>query len=171
MSASTQANSTKPVIETHPGLPGQRPQAPVTQQSAPMPEWANTIPAPTSRSRYFRICGVPPSWSASDLFDVLHTIDPLLTQNHRPSLYPGCYGSTQTALLNLDPCPEHLQLAKHHQILETANRTAASLEIDSQFYNLTLLNVPKGDAVAELVGSCVRPIYIQADTDFRYLVV
>jgi hypothetical protein len=100
----------------------------------------------------FRISGVPLTWSADDLFDAILAIDPSLAhQNYRPSLYPACCSSTQTALLNLDPCTEHLQQQNHLQVSATASRTAALLTIDSHFYNLTPLNVPEGEVVAELV--------------------
>jgi len=88
----------------------------------------------------------------SDLFNALHDIDQALKQqNFRPSLYPGCCGSTQTALLTLDPSTTHLQSQTHLQVSESASRNVVVLTVDSNFYNLTPLNVPKGEVVAESV--------------------
>lgn len=103
------------------------------------------------RPQYFRISGLPLSWSANDLFDVLHAIDPSLTDpDYRPSLFPACCSSTQTTLITLGPCIEHLQRYNYVLVPESASRTAALLTIDSHFYNLTPLNVPVGEVVAEL---------------------
>ncbi|KAF8249183.1 hypothetical protein K440DRAFT_660436 [Wilcoxina mikolae CBS 423.85] len=118
-------------------------------------------PISNLRPKYFRISGLPSSWSENDLFDALHAIDHSLTdQEYRPSIYPSCCNSTQTALLNLDPCTEHLQHRNHLQISESASRAAALLTIDSHFYNLTPLNVPKGEVVAELVVGCCSVIAV-----------
>ncbi|KAF8539827.1 hypothetical protein BDD12DRAFT_909826 [Trichophaea hybrida] len=107
----------------------------------------------TPRPKCFRISGLPLSWTEDDLFDALHEIDPSLTrQDYRPSLYPACCNSTQTALLNVEPCTELLQRRNHLQVSESARRTAAILTIDSQFYNLTPLNVPVGEVVADVIA-------------------
>jgi len=116
----------------------------------------------------FRISGLPSSWTEDNLFDALHDIDPSLTrQEFGPSLYPACVSwaplpggfptdrpTKQTALLNLNVSNEHLHSRTHLSVSELASRTAAVLKIDSDFYNLTPLNVPKGDIVAELVFAC-----------------
>ncbi|KAF8530881.1 hypothetical protein BDD12DRAFT_914734 [Trichophaea hybrida] len=111
---------------------------------------------PTSsnlRPKCFRISGLPLSWSENDLFDALHDNDPSLTrQSYRPSLYPACFGSKQTALLYLDPSTEHLHSHNHLQVSESASRTATVLTIDSDFHNLTPLNDPKGDIVADVIA-------------------
>jgi hypothetical protein len=102
--------------------------------------------------RCIRISGLPSSWSEDDLFDVLHTVDPLLTrQDYRPSLYPSCFASTQIALVNLDRT-KHLKRLNYIQVPESASRTETRLTIDSCFYNLTPLNVPMGEVVAELAA-------------------
>jgi len=120
------------------------------------------------RPKCFRISGLPSSWTEDNLFDALHDIDPSLTrQKFRPSLYPACVSwvplpggfptdrhAKQTALLNLDASSEHLHSRTHLSVSESASRTAAVLKIDCDFYNLTPLNVPKGDIVAELVFAC-----------------
>jgi hypothetical protein len=124
----------------------------VSRTSSPVADSSTTtpIPVPDAVPKCFRISGIPLSWSENDLFDALHTVDPSLTlQNYRPSLYPSCYGPTQTVLLNLHPSTVFLQSLNHFSFPESASRTAAALKIDSDFYNLTPLNVPTGEVVAE----------------------
>ncbi|KAF8543181.1 hypothetical protein BDD12DRAFT_874965 [Trichophaea hybrida] len=113
----------------------------------------NDLTCSNAQPKYFRISGVPSSWSENDLFDALHSIDPCLTrQDCRPSLYPACFSSSQIALLNFDPCTEHLHGRTHLQVSELASETATLLNIDSQFYSLTPLNVPVGEAVADVIA-------------------
>ncbi|KAF8538748.1 hypothetical protein BDD12DRAFT_841185 [Trichophaea hybrida] len=103
-------------------------------------------------SIFFQISGLPSSWSEKDLSAALHAIDPSFTdQDYQPSLYPACFSSTQTALLNLDPCTE-LQRRNHLRVSESASRTAALLTIDSHFYNLTPLNVSEDEVVADVIA-------------------
>ncbi|KAF8542396.1 hypothetical protein BDD12DRAFT_802949 [Trichophaea hybrida] len=105
------------------------------------------------RPKCFRISGLPSSWNENDLFDALRAIDPSLTpQDYRPSLNPSCCSPTQTALLNFDLCTEHLQHHKHLEVSESASRAAALLMIDSHFNNLTQLNVPQGEVVADVIA-------------------
>jgi len=149
------------------------PSKQVLRTSSPVADSSPAIPiaVPDTVPKCFRISGIPLSWSENDLFDALHIVDQSLThQNYRPSLYPSCYDSTQTALLDLDPSTELLQRHNHLPLPESASRTAALLAIDSQFYNLTPLNVPRGEVVAELV-TCARPSYMPADADIRLFVV
>jgi len=168
---SAQSSSSQQAIDANPrsrSRKGKRKQPPDGSQSPGSSKRATTgsgvrtvgageprpnDPPNLNQLKCFRISGLPSSWSANDLFEALHAIDPSLTrQNYRPSLYPACYNSTQIALLNLDPSTEHLQRHKHLQVSESASRTVALLTIDSQFYNLTPLNVPEGEVVAELVA-------------------
>ncbi|KAF8537270.1 hypothetical protein BDD12DRAFT_911593 [Trichophaea hybrida] len=159
-------NSSNPTMNTDirsPSRNGKRKQPPDGSQSQGISKRATTgsgisephLNDPTSsypQPKYFRISGVPSSWSENDLFDALHSIDPCLTrQDYRPSLYPACVSSSQTALLNLDPCTEHLYGRAHLQISESASKTVV-LNIDSQFLNLTPLNNPVGEAVADLIA-------------------
>jgi len=165
---SAHPGSSQPTIVTNP-IPqnGKRKQPPYDEQSSGKSKRVNITtedflatggrvsvpPEPrTIGPRCFRISGVPPSWSENDLFDVLQTLDPPLTRNEKPSLFPACSGLTQTALLNLDSYPEHLPHAKYLQLPETTSRTGAHLTIDCDFYNLTPLNIPKGEIIAELVA-------------------
>jgi len=131
------------------------------------PRWID-LTSSNPRPKCFRISGLPSSWTEDNLFDALHDIDPSLTRpEFRPSLYPACVSwvplpggfptdrpTKQTALLNLNVSNEHLHSRTHLSVSELASRTAAVLKIDSDFYNLTPLNVPKGDIVAELVFAC-----------------
>jgi len=110
-------------------------------------------------SKCFRIANVPPDWNKDTLLAVLETIDPFIEENPELSLYP-CLDSiqTQTALLNLRTCTEYFQRLKpndfnHVPILNTGSR--GHLVIDSHFYNLTPLNSPEGEVVAELVSPCL----------------
>jgi len=156
---------------------GKRKQQPDSSQSPPSSKRATTGSAigavgtseprsndPTRSNpppKCFRISGVPLHWNENDLFDALHAIDSSLThQNFRSSLYPGCSGSTQIALVNLDSGTEHLGCHKYLQVPESSSRTAV-LTIDSDFYNLTPLNVPEGEIVAELVLPVPRRGVIQ----------
>ncbi|KAF8252057.1 hypothetical protein K440DRAFT_18990 [Wilcoxina mikolae CBS 423.85] len=165
---STQSTSWQQV-DPNPNPQNKRKQPPDTQQPAGASKRANTTghvivsvgssefnppdpSIPSLRPKCLRISGIPQNWSENDLSDVLDAIDPSLTQNCRPSLYPACSGSTQTALLCLDSCPEYLQRAKHHQIPESSSRTKTLLTIDSDFYNLTPMNVPKGEIVADVIA-------------------
>jgi len=102
-----------------------------------------------SLPKSFRVSGIPLSWSHNDLFDALHANDPSLTgQNYQPSLYPACCSPTQIALVCFDPCTARIQQLSHQKVSESASNTI--LQIDSNFYNLTPLNTPKGDVAAEL---------------------
>ncbi|KAF8531694.1 hypothetical protein BDD12DRAFT_914648, partial [Trichophaea hybrida] len=108
---------------------------------------------PRSQRKCFRISGLPSTWSETDLLDALHAIDPSLTRHDsRPSVYPACYSSTQTALLHLDPYIEHLHSNLYLHVPESNTRAAAHLTIDSHFHNLTPLNDPSGDVVADVIA-------------------
>jgi hypothetical protein len=165
-SPSAQSSSTQQAIDANPGSQkGNCKQPADASQSAGSSKRVTTgsgilgtdesgsddPPNLNPRQTCFRISGIPLSWSENDLFDVLHTIDPFLTrQDYRPSLYPACYRSTQTALLNLDPRTEYLQRDHYMRVSESGSRVAAHLTIDSHFYNLTPLNAPVREVVAEL---------------------
>ncbi|KAF8241219.1 hypothetical protein K440DRAFT_665405, partial [Wilcoxina mikolae CBS 423.85] len=169
-SPSAQSSSRQQAIDANPSpRKGKRKQPPDASQSAGSSKRVTTgsgilavgtgkpgsddPPNSNPRPKCFRISGLPLSWSENDLFNALHAIDPSLTrQDFRPSLNPSCYNSTQTALLNLDPCTEHLQRHSHLKVSESASRTAALLMIDSHFYNLTPLNVPEGEVVADVIA-------------------
>jgi len=180
-SPSAQPGPTQPTIDTNPRpQKGKRKQPPHTQQSAgdskrvntnqsgflaagPAQSGSHTSSSSNQRPKCFRISGIPPRWSEDDLLNALHTIDPSLThQNCQPSLYPGCSGAipTQTGLLNLVSGTKRLESHKHLQVLESDNKLGA-LIIDSHFYGLTPLNVPRGEVVAEFVISCIREVTLK----------
>jgi len=116
----------------------------------------SNTPMPNPGPKCFRIANVPLTWSKDDLLNSLIKIDPSL-ENHeyKLSLYPACYGSTQTALLNMRGCTEYFQRLKQNDfnyvpIPDATDR--AYLVIDSHFYDLTPLNSPAEGIVAEFVS-------------------
>jgi hypothetical protein len=96
----------------------------------------------------FRIANVPSTWSKERLITALLTVDPSLDKTSQLSLYPACCGSTQTALLNLATCTEYFQIIKLNKY-NYVNTSDGTLVIDSHFYDLTPLNNPNGEIVAE----------------------
>jgi hypothetical protein len=115
-------------------------------------------PTPGPKPKCFRISGVPPNWSKGDLLAALQDIDPSLNgQNHQLSLYLACCGPTQTALLYLYTCTKYFQNLKpnedNYAKTNKVNGTDVVLVLDCHFYDLTPLNNPKSEIVAELVES------------------
>jgi len=112
-----------------------------------------------SKSKCFRIANVPSTWSYDHLLNSLRKIDPSLEQKdkyeYQLTLYPACYGSTQTALLNLHTCTEYFQKLKPDDFNFVSTPGRVDLVIDSHFYDLTPLNSPGDEVVAELVLPCV----------------
>jgi hypothetical protein len=169
-SSAQPCSSQQPATDTHSARKGKRKQLPESSESPKNTKYVNTTRSsvlitgtsgsasydPTNlRSKCFRITGLPSSWTENDLFDILHAADPsLIHENYRPSLYPACYGTTQTALLNLDSSTERLQRQEHFIIQQSASRTEVVLTLDCSFHNLTPLNVPRGKVVAEYVVCC-----------------
>jgi hypothetical protein len=111
----------------------------------------------SSRTKCFRISGIPQDWKEDDLLGALQTIDPdLRNEKSQLSLYPACCGSSQTALLELDPTKYFQSLGLNESTYERgfpAGKTEAVLSIDSHFYDLTPLNTPDKRIIAELVAS------------------
>ncbi|KAF8539839.1 hypothetical protein BDD12DRAFT_805016 [Trichophaea hybrida] len=125
-----------------------------TSHSSP-PTCAASNPGP----KCFRITNIPLEWSKDDLLKSLRGIQPSLGNFDGPiSLYPSCCVTTsQTALLNLKTCPEffqgigpddnkHLEIQGRGQYLDET----VVLSVDSHFYDMTPLNKPEGEIVAEL---------------------
>ncbi|KAF8536358.1 hypothetical protein BDD12DRAFT_290351 [Trichophaea hybrida] len=112
----------------------------------------NALPKP----KCFRIANVPPTWSRDDLLDSLRKIDSSLARRdsheYQLSLYPACYGSTQTALLNLCTCSEYFQQLKPNDFNYVKTSSGTQLVIDSHFYDLTPLNSPGDYVVADVVA-------------------
>jgi len=113
-----------------------------------------------SRTKCFRISGIPQDWKEDSLLGALQTIDPdLQNQKSQLSLYPACCGSSQTALLELDPTKYFHSLgpneSTYERVFPTSKTQAVILTIDSHFYGLTPLNTPDKQITAELVASCL----------------
>jgi len=114
----------------------------------------SATPMRNAEPKCFRIANVPSSWSKDKLLTTLKSIDPfLVSKNVELSLYPACSDSTQTqiALLNLRNCTEYFRRLKSNDFNYKEALDGALLVIDSHFYDLTPLNSPEGDIVAEFV--------------------
>jgi hypothetical protein len=120
---------------------------------------ARPIPVAKSGPKCFRVSNVPLKWSEKKLSHALHAADrSLRDQKYQLSLYPACSGSTKTALLNFDTCPESFERIcpncyEHLKCPETSTTLEAHLVIDCHFHDLTPLNTPQDEIVAELVLS------------------
>ncbi|KAF8543475.1 hypothetical protein BDD12DRAFT_874572 [Trichophaea hybrida] len=118
------------------------------------------LTAATSAPKCFRICGIPSDWSEDDLQGALQdNVDTSLRDQHpyQLSLYPACCGPTKTALLNLEKCTDYFYCldlfeAKYERIPKTAHRTEAHLVIDCHFHDLTPLNTPDDEIIADVVA-------------------
>jgi hypothetical protein len=126
------------------------------------------IATPSSRTKCFRISGIPQDWEEDDLIGALQTIDPeLRNQKSQLSLYHACSGSSQTALLELDPTKYFQSLGPNESTYTSifpASKTEAVLTIDSHFYGLTPLNTPNKQIIAELVASYLTKPNPEANT-------
>ncbi|KAF8538307.1 hypothetical protein BDD12DRAFT_779452, partial [Trichophaea hybrida] len=107
----------------------------------------------------FRVTNIPPEWSNDDLLQSLRGFQPSLDHFDGPvSLYPACCDTTsQTALLNLKTCPEFFQDigpddTKHLKIQGQSLDKTVVLSVDSHFYDLTPLNKPEGEIVADVIA-------------------
>jgi hypothetical protein len=101
-------------------------------------------------------------------------IDPRLEQKdkheYQLSLYPACNGSTQTALLNLNTSTEYFQQLKPDDFNYVSTAGGVDLVIDSHFYDLTPLNSPRDEVVAELVLPVLHCL-VHADEGVNYSVI
>jgi hypothetical protein len=98
--------------------------------------------------------GIPPSWTEDDVLNTLKSVDASKTleiQKCHITLYPACYGSFQTGLLNTDSSLESFGEINEDRIrLEFSTQdTVLDLFIDRHFYDLTPLNTPRNDVIAE----------------------
>jgi hypothetical protein len=114
----------------------------------------SATPMMNAEPKCFRIANVPSSWTKDNLLTTLKSIDPFLHGKIvELSLYPACSDSseTQIALLNMPNCTEYFRRLKSNDFnyIETSDGTL--IVIDSHFHDLTPLNSPKGDIVAEFV--------------------
>jgi predicted Zn-ribbon and HTH transcriptional regulator len=105
----------------------------------------------------FRIANIPSTWNQDDLLNSLKKIDPSLDSNgYELSLFPACQGSSQTALLNFDRCTECFQRLKPNDFnnVKVSNGPGMVwLTIDCHFYDLTPLNSPGEEVIAESASS------------------
>jgi hypothetical protein len=114
----------------------------------------SATPMRNAGRKCFRIANVPSSWDTDKLLTTLKSIDPFLgDQNVELSLYPACSDSIQTqiALLSLRNSTEYFRRLRPNDFNYEEISDGTVLVIDSHFYDLTPLNFPKGDIVAELV--------------------
>jgi hypothetical protein len=103
---------------------------------------------------FIRISGVPQDWTEEDVLKGLLAVRPACTlqgQVSKMSLYPACCGTGQTGLLNIGKCTGLFENIKAGQITcEIANQDSiATVVIDSHFGDLTPLNTPENDILAE----------------------
>jgi len=105
------------------------------------------------KPKCFRIANVPSTWREDGLLQALQKIDHSLgrqgAHKYQLSLYPACYGLTQTALLNLCPSTEYFQQLNANDFNYVRTPDGVDLVIDSHFYDLTPLNSSGDEAVAE----------------------
>jgi hypothetical protein len=111
----------------------------------------------TAQPTCFRISGVPRDWTKNDLLDALRTTDESITdKKYQLTLHPACSGPTQTALLRLDTYTEYFgsferNTEKYVYVSRADDSSEVHLRVDNHFYDLTPLNTPRGEIVAELV--------------------
>jgi hypothetical protein len=103
---------------------------------------------------YFRISGIPRDWTEHDVVSALKSFSPtIIDDDQRPRLsaYPACSDVTQTGLLKLESCFGLLKEIKSDNIhLElSAEEKDAIVDIDGHFYDLTPLNTPGNECIAE----------------------
>jgi len=122
----------------------------------------------------FRIAGVPLDWTDEELLRALQEFDPSLRSRNaiELSLYPACFGSTQTALLNLRHFGDYFQNfppnEPRYERIARPNEPLSWVTIDSHFYDLTPLNNPEADVIAELVllQEALRLMIVTVSLDF-----
>jgi hypothetical protein len=103
---------------------------------------------------FIRISGVPQDWTEEDVLKGLLEVGPTCTlqgQVSKISLYPACCGTGQTGLLDMGKCRGLFENIKAGQFTcEIANQDSiATVVIDSHFDDLTPLNTPENDILAE----------------------
>ena len=119
-------------------------------------ETSSTCRAPVPSPTCFRVSNIPSAWNEGDLLKWTQNLDPSWKgDGYRISLYPSYHGTGQTALLNTKHCPATFSdidrgKAKAITVKGEGSDKEVILSVDCDFYNLTPLNKPKGDIVAEL---------------------
>jgi hypothetical protein len=107
-----------------------------------------------SSKHWFRISGIPTGWTDVSVVRALKSLEPTVIhddQHPRLSLYPACGGLSLTGLLRLENCLELLEKVKSDKIQFELSVTGenATVDIDGHFYDLTPLNTPGNDDIAE----------------------
>jgi hypothetical protein len=103
---------------------------------------------------FIRISGVPRDWTDEDVLNGLLAVKSTCILQGRVSkltLYPDCSGTRQTGLLSLDKCTGLIEYNKPGGItLEIAKEDSReTIVLDSHFHDLTPLNTPGNDILAE----------------------
>jgi hypothetical protein len=103
---------------------------------------------------FIRISGVPQDWTDEDVLNGLLAVKPpciLQGQVSKLTLYPDCSGTRQTGHLSLDKCTGLIEYNKPGGItVEIAKEDSReTIVLDSHFHDLTPLNTPENDILAE----------------------
>jgi hypothetical protein len=103
---------------------------------------------------FIRISEVPQDWTEKDVLNGLLAVEPtciLQGQVSKISLYPSCCGTGQTGLLNMGKCTGLFEHIKVGQITFEISKpySVATVITDSHFHDLTPLNTPVNDLLAE----------------------
>jgi hypothetical protein len=107
-----------------------------------------------SAPKFIRISGVPQDWTEEDILNGLLAVEPtciLRDQDPKITLYPACCGAGQTGLLNLGKCTGLFEYIKAGETILKIPKldSIATVVIDSHFHDLTPLNTPGNDILAE----------------------
>jgi hypothetical protein len=103
---------------------------------------------------YIRISGIPVGWTKVGVVGALKSLEPTVIHGDQHlglSRYPSCAGLTQTGRLKLENRLELLEKLQSRQItLElSVGSESAIVDIDCHFYDLTPLNTPGNELIAE----------------------
>ncbi|KAA8896070.1 hypothetical protein FN846DRAFT_801292 [Sphaerosporella brunnea] len=123
------------------------------QSAATGPRSASLHSSASKSKKCFRVSNIPASWDASHLRTWLQQLD----ERWEPStciisLYPSCYNTHQTALVNMDNYPQCFKDIKpdEDKVLEAPE--GAMLSVDYHFHDLTPLNIPDPDITADVIA-------------------
>jgi len=116
---------------------------------------SSSIPMANPRPKCFRIGNIPSTWSEDNLLNSLKEIDPSLdrirSNEYQLSLFPACQGTSKTAVLNLKTCTPYFEQLEPNDSNYRETSDGTFLVIDSHFHDLTPMNSPEGEIVAEFV--------------------
>ncbi|KAI5776307.1 hypothetical protein EDC01DRAFT_683096 [Geopyxis carbonaria] len=105
----------------------------------------------------FRVMNVPSTWNKDDLLESLRRLDKSWDGECRISLYPSCRSADQIALLNMESYPAMFRDIEREdsmpiRVTDRGAEQMFMLSVDSNFFDLTPLNDPKGDIIADVVA-------------------